>query len=134
MTMIKQWRATCVALAIPFSTGNPAMADTLPSDGTTLLNVCNTTVRMLDEQATPSGDSAMEFGYCLGFLEATRNMMMILESVKGNQKTTCFPTTGINNGQTARIVVKYLKDHPADLNQDKTLLTMLALRDAYPCK
>jgi len=36
--------------------------------------------------------------------------------------------------QAARIVVKYLKEHPGDLHANGVILTVAALKEAFPCK
>jgi len=33
-----------------------------------------------------------------------------------------------------RVVVKYLEDHPGELNKDLEQLIVTALREAWPCK
>ncbi|MNC75341.1 hypothetical protein D3C75_1268560 [compost metagenome] len=60
--------------------------------------------------------------------------MVILNSALQKESRTCWPKDGISNQQAVRIVVKYLNDNPAKLNKDQTFLTMMALREAYPCK
>jgi len=43
----------------------------------------------------------------------------------------CAPE-GITLGQRARVIVKYLRDHPKDLNLSGGLLAMVAMNEAYP--
>ena len=45
----------------------------------------------------------------------------------------CIPEEA-TNFELARVVVKYLNDHPNQLHKSYRLLVMLALEDAYPCK
>ncbi|MNR61896.1 hypothetical protein D3C85_1837700 [compost metagenome] len=45
----------------------------------------------------------------------------------------CLPGN-VTNSQMVRIVVKYLKDNPKNLNEGRTGLVWSALKDAYPCK
>jgi len=44
----------------------------------------------------------------------------------------CFPK-GVTNGQTAKIVIKYLNDHPQDLQYSAGSLIVAAFTDAFPC-
>jgi len=46
---------------------------------------------------------------------------------------SCIPPRA-TDGQLARVVVKYLEKHPAQLDGEQTLLTLLAFQDAFPCK
>lgn len=57
-----------------------------------------------------------------------------METLIDKNRRTCFPESGIGEGQAIRIVLKYLYEHPADLHQDQTFLAFMALRDAYRCK
>lgn len=60
--------------------------------------------------------------------------MVILNSALPDNIKVCFPKNGIDNGQTVRIVDKFLHDNPAMLDQPDTFLVMVALKQAYPCK
>jgi len=44
----------------------------------------------------------------------------------------CAPD-GVISGQAARIVIKYLRDHPEELHQPDYALTIAALHAAFPC-
>lgn len=46
----------------------------------------------------------------------------------------CIPQEASSVGQLARVVVKWLRDHPERLHEDKTILTLEAFRDAFPCE
>jgi len=45
----------------------------------------------------------------------------------------CIPDSGIPVIQAARIIVKYLKEHPEQLHEDGMGLTVAALKDSFPC-
>lgn len=103
------------------------------TSGDALLKNCQAAVRMMDSERLPSNDS-LGVGQCFGLMEGVKSMLVFYEeSIPSNQRA-CIPNGGINNGQAARIASKYLHDNPAKLNMDATLLTILAFRDAYPCK
>ena len=40
---------------------------------------------------------------------------------------------GTTTGQAARIVVKYLRDHPEELHKHDSVLAFTALKAAFPC-
>lgn len=46
----------------------------------------------------------------------------------------CVPANKITGGQVARVIVKYLKDHPERLHENETFLAIQALQAAFPCK
>ncbi len=121
--------AVAVALVGMLGSGGTAMA----SDGNGLLTQCQALVRMMDNQQL-SQIASMEVGQCLGMVEGVRGVLLIYEQNVPKNLRVCFPEGGINNGQAARIVTKYLHDNPAELNEDATLLTILAFKTAYPCK
>jgi Rap1a immunity proteins len=62
-------------------------------------------------------------GYCMGIVEALgyRNAMI------------CAPK-GATNEQAIRVVVKYIDDQPARLNENFKVLALEALQAAWPCK
>lgn len=104
------------------------------ADGNELLADCQKALKNKDEGRSGS----MGDGYCLGLINGVGSTMDALSpQLKPNpllKKTgeTCMPA--LSNGQSARIVTKYLQDHPASLHLGAAYLTMLALQDAYPCK
>ena len=44
------------------------------------------------------------------------------------------PPANAPRSQAVRVVVKYLEDHPGELNKDLEQLIVTALREAWPCK
>jgi hypothetical protein len=46
---------------------------------------------------------------------------------------TCIPSE-VNQAQLARILVKWLRDHPERLHEQDFLLTFNALHEAFPCQ
>jgi hypothetical protein len=76
----------------------------------------------------------MMFGECLAHIEGVRDTMINYNNQLPKSSQTCFPKSGGTNGQSVRIVLKYLNEHPKDLHENRTLLTINALHSAYPCK
>lgn len=124
---MKAWIGT-VALAASMGCGE-AIADTT---GNELLGYCQTMVRIMDAGAdTQSLEDAFKAGQCLGFVSGVRNtsdLTRVPEPLR-----SCVPKTA-TMGQLARVITKYLKDNPSELNLEQTFLAMLALKSAYPCK
>lgn len=103
------------------------------ANGNELLDSCQQAIRVMDTK-TSDGISPLAVGQCFGIMEGVRGVLQILESNLHKNLRVCFPVGGINNAQAARIVKKYLHDNPAQLNEDATLLTIHAFKQAYPCK
>lgn len=59
--------------------------------------------------------------------------MVLNDSLPANLKT-CYPGTGTTNIQKARIVVKYLLEHPDQLHLPASALTLIAYKAAFPCE
>lgn len=109
-----------------------AMADI--TDGNQLLESCRIIDRAMEQNTTLSSAEFVKGGQCLGLTEGVRNTILYLNSIVPQNYKVCFPEGGIKNIQAVRIVEKYLREHPEDLNQDQTFLTMMAYKTAYPCK
>lgn len=74
----------------------------------------------------------MKYGECIGFVSGVKNTLMVMSfQTKTN---ICWPEEGVSDNQAARITLKYLKENPQDLHEDRTLLVMLSMKEAFPCK
>lgn len=116
-----------VALA-GFLSGEQVMA--AGSDGNELLLQCRSVVRSMD---TDQMNGSYGDGLCLGLIHGVKGMTWFLEDGLSQPYRTCIPGD-VNNGQAARIVVKFLESRPELLNQDRGTLVWRALKNAYPCK
>lgn len=130
---MKAWAAGIVVAVTGAMSSSGVFAATL-NDGNFVLSNCKATLRVMDTNKMKAADDQLGMGQCLGLVEGVRNTLMYLNGSIERKLQICWPQDGIQNGQAVRILVKYLDDHPADLNKDQTLLTMLAFADAYPCK
>lgn len=77
-------------------------------------------------------DDAFAMGQCMGMLEGVSGSAQILSTQLPETMRTCLPQS-YNNGQGVRVVVKYLRDHPKDLNLPASFLVMMSLKTAFPC-
>ncbi|MNO49574.1 hypothetical protein D3C76_399290 [compost metagenome] len=111
--------------------GTLASGSAIAQDGNKLLDYCQAAIRFDD---TKKVDEEVSIGYCLGLMQGVRSLIVYTNTGIPIEKQTCLPLSGISNGQTARVVVKYLKENPEQLHQDEGILTLLALRHAFPCK
>ena len=102
------------------------------ADGNNLLAQCQASIRFMNN----NNDSTNEFGQgkCLGIVEAVIESAMIRNNQLPKESRVCFPEGGISYGQGIRIVVKYLQETPSLLHMPDTVLAMVAIGQAYPCK
>ncbi|WP_159815019.1 Rap1a/Tai family immunity protein [Pseudomonas sp. 18058] len=122
----KAGRAAAIAL-LGLIGSNVALA----GDGNQLLTTCQVVIKFLDGEKKVD---PFDIGYCTGIVEGVEGSIFILnDSLPANLKT-CYPDTGINNGQKARIIVKYLRENPDQLHMPAAALAMIAYKNAYPCK
>jgi len=125
-----------------------------PKDGNGLLDYCGEVVVQLDSHGTPKSneDAELKFGWCVGYLQATheqitnwRTTVGIQRMAEGKDKpappylwadtnfvNTCIPDEA-SIGQLARVLVKWLREHPERLHELKSFLVIEALRDNFPC-
>lgn len=102
------------------------------ADGNGLLAECNLVVRAMDNGEMPSTRDGLKVGKCLGLVQGITNLNMVYQVTDRGSALFCLPDDGINNGQAARIVVKYMKENPSELHKEDSLIAIAAFIDAYP--
>jgi hypothetical protein len=125
---MKAWIGAVALVGMLVSSG--AMAAKLKYDGNELLGQC--------QQAIKSADSERDYdrfeaGACAGFVMGVQSTVTFFSEFLNKEDKFCMPDN-VTNSQMVRIVVKYLKDNPKNLNLNMTGLVWAALKDAYPCK
>lgn len=101
------------------------------TSGTMLMNRCNRFVDWSDHPGSvhPDVTQAIDIGGCLGFVEAAID----LETSQKVSPYACIPSE-TTPAQVTRVVSKYMKDNPQNLNSPALVLAHNALLKAYPCK
>lgn len=103
------------------------------ADGNELLKQCGTVVAFLDgAKVDISKDGLVQF--CFGFMQGITQTNLVYQKVLNDSAHFCLPDGGVTNGQAARIVVKYLRDHPEDLHRNEFVLAFWAFKEAFPCE
>ncbi|OHY79310.1 hypothetical protein BCA33_16755 [Marinobacter sp. AC-23] len=102
------------------------------ASGNKLLDHCNAAIDFMDNE--PANPDFGALGYCFGMMQGVTNTNAMYEVQLGKDALFCAPEAGLNNGQAARIVVKYLKDNPKELHRHGTILAISAFMQAYPCE
>jgi len=137
-------------------------AHDLPKDGNGLLDACSVVVDTADNPsylASLSRDILTEkvgkSQWCAGYLGAIQDLLVRIhvnltlmprtkvtlagpDKAKGfwldRLNVACVPDDKVPILQLARIVVRWLREHPERLHELKTTLAIAALRDAFPCE
>jgi hypothetical protein len=104
------------------------------ADGNDLLSWCSSALLPMEEKVKLSGADHIGIGLCLGFMQGITTANMTYHAMTGKEVLFCLPDEGISNEQAARIVVKYLKDHPEKLHEMEAFIAFDAFRKTFPCK
>lgn len=153
-----------VFAAVMLSAVAPVYAQEPPSqplkDGNGLLEYCSHVVNLMDSPSfeawaddTMFAGNMMKYGWCGGYLRATHDLiidwqvnqaLLILAGLRlsGPEKLqkalierfNVWIPAGVDIGQMARVLVKWLRDHPERLHERPSVLTIDALKDAFPCR
>lgn len=91
-------------------------------DGNDLLPRCQAAIRSVETSRWRDADEAFDSGYCVGSVQG----------ISYASQSVC-STRGVTNAQLARVVVKFLEDHPEKLNLNQNELVVTALSRAFPC-
>ena len=147
-------------LLLAFPT-QPQQEVKFPTDGNGLLEYCGPMVASFDSPGTlpQTGEShgiqMMKQGWCAGHLQTMREMTafwqvqvtktiavlsgvqnpsleQLKEMMSKSSQMTCIPNE-VNQAQLARILVKWLREHPERLHELGSTLTSSAFHDVFPC-
>lgn len=102
--------------------------------GNDLLKSCSATVKLSDNiklSAVEASNSSLCIGYLSGFTDSLQ-LSTHLSGVPVNN--ICLPSEGVSNEQLARVMAKWLKDHPEDLHKSVRIEVLNALSHVFPCK
>ena len=109
-----------ITLTILMFLSLPVAAAELRSDGNALLEYCTN-----DDDVDVT--SIYTSGWCAGFITGVSRAHGALGG-----GAFCLPDE-LTTGQSSRVVVKYLEDHPAELHKADTHLVLNAFLEAFPC-
>lgn len=102
-------------------------------DGSELLRWCEDAITN-DQQIAAARSLANWFhaGLCMGMMQGITKMNSVYQHMEVS--LICLPGGSIKNEQAARVVIRYLREHPEKLHISGTELAIIALKDAFPCK
>jgi len=129
---VKQF--TLLVVLLSFSLAGNAAEDI--QNGSKLLQNCNSYLKLTGGSSNLK--IALGAGLCLGTVRGIIDAGDIFDTFTGQTGKSptsvfCVPE-GVSTDQGVRVVIKYLEEHPEDLHQRGTTLTVLALKQAFPCK
>lgn len=82
-----------------------------------------------------SPQEQIESIYCLAYLSGfTDSVRLSSHFDKPKAQKICLPETGASNEQLARVVTKWLREHPDTLHQAARIEIMIAFEKAFPCR
>jgi hypothetical protein len=107
-------------------------------DGNKLLSDCMGALRAVDYQHRDMV-TMMEHSSCMGYMKGFAEGYGLRDASPTNCPETngpynfCLPEQGVSPEQLARVVVEWLRTHPALLHLRWAILTRAAFADAFPC-
>ena len=114
-----------------------ATTQSVPADrtGTAFLRKCNPVVREADGEDV-SAEEAVQGLLCMSYLSGFLDGHELAASTFESQykRVVCPPKGGVVGEQAARIVVKYLREHPETLHATDRVSVFIAFSRAFPCE
>ena len=87
----------------------------------------------LESEKASTPQNLLNGVHCGGYVAGLNDMAVWFMQVFKIQ-AYCIPATGLEIGQTIRVYLKWLNDHPEALHEPARSLFMNAMHDAFPCK
>jgi Rap1a immunity proteins len=106
--------------------------------GEQVLTECKQAMNFLDEGSDilQKDNAVADVGLCLGYLSGFRDShtadSLIINRIKPGLNFYCMPDS-VTPGQMARVVVKYLSDHPEVLHKSRPFVVLDSFMKAFPC-
>ena len=115
----------CVVLAVA--------GEALAYDGEELLGYCQNALNRPDDNPTTKQtlEWIMASGLCRGYTSGVIDASLIQQAV-AKEQLFCLPE-GIKAEQVVQVVTEFLEAHPYALHRNASILTLAALREAFPC-
>ncbi|MEN5200142.1 Rap1a/Tai family immunity protein [Pseudomonas wadenswilerensis] len=118
--------SACTALALAVLSHSTDVA----ADGNELLKACQNGIAAFESDGAQG--SGYQTGYCVGVMNGVSSMTELLNGAITKEKQFCLPKT-MTNIQGARVVVKYLTDHPNILHYPDGYAVLIAYQNTFPC-
>jgi hypothetical protein len=114
--------SACVFVFVAVAVCSPQVDNV--TRGNWLLTSCQFSAKSIDDpNFNENGLEDFRDGYCRG----------LVQGVSDASPRVC-PGENVTHGQQVRVVVKYLQDHPEELDKLGSTLVDKALAKGFPCK
>ena len=124
------------AILLSFTSFTPVLGHGKVHDGNDLLQKCSNVIRTFEagiKESEITKTMLADANFCSGMMQGMTNTIIFFDAFQVTQSIVCLPEDGISNGQAAKVVIKYLEEHPEQLHVADSGLAFLALMDAFPC-
>ena len=124
------------AILLSFTSFTPVLGHGKAHDGNDLLQKCSSVIRIFEagiKESEITKTMLADANFCSGMMQGMTNTIIFFDAFQVTQSIVCLPEDGISNGQAAKVVIKYLEEHPEQLHVADSGLAFLALMDAFPC-
>ena len=96
-------------------------------------------IRLLDGDSQITPDQSRTAFHCAGYIAGLADGYGLAEDMEkfrvgSSHPLFCLPKEGLLGSQGVRVVVKWLREHPETLHQERKVLVMRAFEGAFPCK
>jgi hypothetical protein len=119
---MRQLKIFILLLSVVSASPVYAEADSDTSSGSYFLRACS---YFLGDKSSDTYVQTFDSGECSGAVQ-------MLRYTSRRNAGVCYPQQA-TSGQIARVIVKYLNDHPEKLHEDYRVLSVEALQKAWPC-
>jgi len=120
-------KISTIILLISIFVSSPASAGVGYTDGNIILSACSELSKLLKYQFELD---SFEAGRCWGYISASTDIYKVIKY--GSSRIVCIPGE-IEVSDYVRIVIKYLNEHPKDLNRPAFELITKAFAEIFPC-
>ena len=118
----------CLLLLLSIST--PALA---ALSGADLLKRCTASEKSMHGEPLTAEES-LDSMWCIGYLSGMLDGFGVGDYKVGDEKFACPGEAGVTRSEALGITVKYLREHPDDIEKSGRRSLLLALAKAFPCK
>jgi hypothetical protein len=127
-------KTIAAGVAIVASLLGQVQAGEVNNDGNFLLESCSAVVRFEDGDDRGDWKKTRDIWSCYAFVDGVLDTVEMIALASGGRNPYCFSGDRIQKRQIARVIVKYLRDHPQDLHIKAASLTLVAMTEAFPCE
>jgi len=101
--------------------------------GSEMLSMCGAAVKVSDGIDVTESEG-MDALLCIAYLGGFTDAITLSAQLTGpREPRICLPKSGVPTEQLARIMVKWLREHPENLHKSARIELMISLTNTFPC-